>query len=704
MMHPCLCRGRAWFFAGATLLLVQTACQPKRPHVLVARPEGPAAASAPTATGAQETAARSMAGQAQQAETQGDKGQAEKLRDTVTRDYPATLAAAEMFEARATAAMAAGKTAEAALMYEHLLFYRPNFARIAPAQNKYAALLLDLRRYEEAEKILARLYDNSPSTDERWRVGSLLATAHRDAGHVDAAVRILVTLHNLPGLDAEARKSASDRTTQMVASDLNLQEAQRLWDGGAKDPAWDFFRPMLGFKLAKIYYHVGEFGRAESLLTYLTELPSKDPYADAARTFLARLQARFEVDAKVVGVVLPLSGRFSQYGERSLRAIELGLGGAHSPVKLVVKDSQGEPTVAAAAVESLVLQSHAIAVIGPMFSTEALAAALKAEELSVPLIALSHREGLPEVGPYIFRTALTIQAQAQALAKVAFEKLGFHRFALMYPKSRYGLDFINAFWDEVDRRKGEIRGVEAYEPDQTTFREPVRRLVGRWRLNSRPDFREALEALKEQKLPPMRLRAEIEKLDKTFPPVVDFDAIIIPDSGREIGLIAPALAFEDIVLTHDSKALERIRRATKQADVHPVTLMGASTWNNSQTIDSCENYCEDAVFVDAYFPNSTDPRVRDFVTGFRQAYNGADPYLSEAQAFDTAGLIKEVLRLQKPVNRKAMRDALQNSPPYAGITGKMTFDNNGDATKDLFVLTIKAHTIRLYDNTHSPAG
>jgi ABC-type branched-subunit amino acid transport system substrate-binding protein len=353
------------------------------------------------------------------------------------------------------------------------------------------------------------------------------------------------------------------------------------------------------------------------------------------------------------------------------------------------------------ALEDLVIQEHAIAVVGPLFSNEALGAALKAEELSVPLITLSHREGLPEIGPYVFRAALTVEGQAKELARVAFDQLGMTRFALLYPRNGYGLDFVKAFWDEVDRRKGEVRGAESYEIDQTTFTEPIKRLVGRWYWSARQDYKDALLELKAKKLPPHRVQAEEERIEKRLPPLVDFDAIVIPASGKDIGLIAPALAFEDVVTTRDPKELDKIKKATSNTKVTPVTLLGASTWNNPKTVQACEQYCENAVFVDAYFPDSPEPRVRDFVTGFRDA-TGAEPQLSEAQAFDAAALLRRVLDDKRPTDRAALRDALENVTSFAGVTGKLAFDKDGEAKKELFVLTIQDGAIKKWEPPPSP--
>ena len=324
--------------------------------------------------------------------------------------------------------------------------------------------------------------------------------------------------------------------------------------------------------------------------------------------------------------------------------------------------------------------------------------------MSVPLVALSHREGLPQIGPYVFRTALTVDAQARELARVAFEELGMTRFALLYPNNSYGLDFVSAFWDEVDRRKGEIRGAEMYENDATTFTEPVKRLVGRWYWLARQDYKETLAALRTKKLPPHRLQAEIERAVKRLPPLVDFDAVVIPESSQKIGLVTPALAVEDIVTTRDPKELETIKKATGNPHVHPVTLLGASTWNSPQTPQSCERYCEGAVFVDAFYPDSPDPKVRNFVAAFREA-TGVDPHPREAEAFDTAGMLRRLITERKPTDRAALRAELERMGGFDGVTGRMRFDAHGDAQKSLFMLTIQEGTIRRFEKmAEAPQG
>ncbi|MBI3178919.1 MAG: penicillin-binding protein activator [Deltaproteobacteria bacterium] len=482
---------------------------------------------------------------------------------------------------------------------------------------------------------------------------------------------------------------------------MSFKEADDLWDDIDGDQDSVFLQAPLAFKLAKIYYHTRDFDRSEKMLKAVSTRFAGTPYGEQARDLLRRLIEINTVEPNKIGVVLPLSGRYQQYGARALDALKLAFAG-DSNLQLVVKDSAGDPPAASRAVEELVLFDHVIVVIGPLFSTEAWAAALKAEELSVPLVSLSHREGLPELGPWVFRSALTVKAQALALAAIAFEEMGMRRFALLYPRSQYGREFAEVFWDEVERRKGEIRGVESYDHDQTTFQEPVRKLVGRYYWMAREDYREAVRLLRTQKLPPHRFQMALEKIEKSLAPIIDFDAVVIPDSGRNLGLIAPALAVEDVVLTRDAKEIDKIKKATGRKEVHPVTLLGGSTWNTMQTVESCERYCENAVFVDGYYADSPDTRVRDFVTGFRDK-TGAEPNLSEAQAFDAGGLVRRVLTQSRATDRKAFREALAALKGYEGVTGWIRFDTLGDTLKKLLVLTIQEGVIRLWQPDAVPA-
>ena len=681
-------------------------CKPSRPPIpTIKSPDGTPLKPPPAPPKAEEAEAIKLAGEADALEGQGDVTGAALKRDRLVQDYPGTGAGATELERRATANKSAGKVQEAIDLYERLLFHRPDAQEDLQIRESYAELLLKMERVEDAAIMLEPVYRKTKDEKTRMRVGPWLAQSYTKIGQHLSSLHIYVAMAEEKMRPPEQRERARESAREIVAGRLSFQDAKKVWPEVEGDEDWDFLHPALAFKLAKIYYHTREYDESESMLNLVAGRHGNSEYGAPARGFLERLRARFQVEARSIGVLLPLSGKYQQYGNRSLAAIKLAFDG-NSPFKLVVKNTAGDPIQTAAALEELVLKDHVIAVIGPLFSRSAHAAALKAEELSVPLLTLSHRDDLPEIGPYVFRTALTVRAQAEALATTAMDNLGLKRFAILHPRSSYGTDFAQGFWDAIDARKGEVRGIESYEHDETTFRNPVRKLVGRWYMLSRPEYAKQRGECKKKKLSPHRERRCMEDAEKSLAPEVDFDAIVIPDSARNIGLIAPALAFEDIVLTHDSEKIETIEKSTGRTGLRPVTLLGGSTWNTTQTLESCERYCERAVFVDGYFPDNPDPKVRSFAAAFREV-TGVDPLLSEAQAYDTAGLLKTVMSGQTTspsgqiqLDRKGLRKLLADLPSYEGVTGSHRFDNQGDVIKALHTLTIRDRSIQLW----SPEG
>ncbi|OGQ91304.1 MAG: hypothetical protein A2289_09745 [Deltaproteobacteria bacterium RIFOXYA12_FULL_58_15] len=689
-------------FALVVLLaaLGVTGCRPKPPVVAPKAPDGTVLESPDPPDPEQEQAALALE---KEAEAEQNPAEAQKKRDLLIALYPSTAAGARELLVRARAAETDGDTGRAVKLYETLLFHRPTIDGANTIREAYANLLLHAERFDDAVNVLRFLFNSAEEAKDQQRIGVGLARALDGAGKSKEAAETYVDLHGVAGISDKLRREIEERVFQLVTSSLGFQEAQTLWESVESKSSWEFVLPALAYKLAKIYYHTRNYDRSEKMLRLVSTRFSSSTYGPLARDFLTRLRARFKVEPLSVGVLLPLSGSYQQYGTRSLAAIQLALGKS-SGINLIVKDTAGDPTVAAKAVEALVLDNNVIAIIGPLFSNESLSASLKAEELSVPIIALSHRQGLPEIGSWVFRTALTVEAQAKALAEVSFEDLGYTRFAMLYPRSRYGTEFVNAFWAEVDGRKGEIRAAESYEPSQTNFSEPIRKLVGRYYTNSRWDYRDQLAKLRQQNLPSHIFQRKLEEIMADLPPIVDFDAIVIPDSGRNIGLIAPAVKVQDIILTRDPRMLERIRKAMGRKNVEPITLLGASTWNTQATVENCEKDCESSIFVDAYYPDSTDIKVRDFVSTFTET-TGAAPNLTEAQSFDTAAMLKWVMSSKKPTDRSQLRASLLKMGSFEGVTGRMSFNDVGEVQKKLITLTIVDGAIRQWEKPEAkPEG
>ena len=532
-----IARSRGVFAAAATLALV--ACHSKPPTPVLRSEDGQQIARPDAPSEEEEALAQKLLADAKRLESARKLKEADVKRETVLGRYPATKAAATEYFRRAQHAQAKGRKADALAEYEKLLFYRPDFPKIGEARQEYAALLYEAGRYQDAANMAKAVYRDAKTDEQKARVAPIVARSLDRAGETREALEIYVALSHNPKAGPTVQRLATKNALGIAQTRVSFEDQQDLWNDVRNDNQWKALQPTIAFRLAKVYYHVRDYERSQRMLQEVVSRYGESPYAQSATEFLVRLQNRFKVDTKKIGVALPLSGKYKQFGQRALAAIELAMAN-QSGLRLVVRDTQHAAPAAAKAVEELVLDEHVVCIIGPLFSEESTAAALKAEELSIPILTLSVRAELTDIGDHIFQTGLTIEAQAQALARLAHKALDMKQFAILHPNTRYGKVFANAFWDATLELGGEVRGIETYEHDQTTFTTPVRRLVGRHYKYARDDYRKKLSELRASDLPSHRKRAILEKFQKGLPPIVDFDAIVVPDSGRSIGLIVPA--------------------------------------------------------------------------------------------------------------------------------------------------------------------
>lgn len=364
------------------------------------------------------------------------------------------------------------------------------------------------------------------------------------------------------------------------------------------------------------------------------------------------------VDRYAIGCVLPLSGRYAAAGNKALDAIVLASGLfdpiVKTPIKLIIEDSQSRPETARAAVAKLALQDGVICILGPLGADESLDAAREAQRLKVPIITLTQREGITDIGNYVFRSYLTNRVEIVSLVKYAIQEMALSRFAVLYPDDDYGREMEKLFREEVLRRKGEILKIIPYQTTETDFADEIKSIS---------DLKQSSPAVKGGESP--------EDEDR---PDMGFDALFIPDSPARISMIVPQLAFHN---------------------VRGVKLLGTSTWDTPDILKAGSDLLEDAIFVDAFSPNSYYPEVNDFTDIYYTNYS-REPGAAEALAYDAAGIIVKIIREDGIKTRDQFRENLLNVRNYRGVTGKTSFSGGRDARKDVFVLTIKdGHIIQI---------
>lgn len=447
----------------------------------------------------------------------------------------------------------------------------------------------------------------------------------------------------------------------------------------------------------------GRFGDGVSVFQqFINQYPDHPMVSDAQRE-MERFAAEAFFEGRTIGVVLPLSGKYKAFGQRALQGIELAVYQAdirwgkdnQPPFKLLVRDSESDPQSAGKAVEDLAGKQVA-AIIGPMIGDiEPLEAA---QSLGVPIIALSQRSGVTETGPFVFRNFLTPAMQVSALVEHAVINLGCRRFAVLFPEESYGETFLHLFWDEVIAKGGWIAGAESYNPEHTDFSEPIKRLVGLYYelpddLKTQIPTREQTESLVralmfsdglffEKKLPdlprfvPGGAGLKIPWADAVYQepaddedepePVVDFDAVFIPDSPEKAGLIIPQLRYYDI---------------------NNVYLLGTNLWHSPRMLKIAGRQIRKAVIAEGFFADSKRPMVADFVSDFSDVY-GQKPGFIEAAGYDSAMLVCRQLAENNIKSRPALRQALVEMPVFEGVTGATRFLPTGEAKKDIYLLDV----------------
>ena len=386
-----------------------------------------------------------------------------------------------------------------------------------------------------------------------------------------------------------------------------------------------------------------------------------------------------------VGVLLPLSGPYEKFGYRALKGVELAMSqfsaqGDNPPINISVKDTGADPDKTVTALEEL-YEEQVAAVLGPIVTSGI--AAREAQRMGIPIITLTQKDDIPEIGDKVFRNFITPKMQVQALTSFMVETLGLYRFAILYPEENYGLTFMNLFWDELIELGGQVVGVEAYKPKQTDFSDPIKKLVGLYyeipedlkiEKEITEDWEQQLtDAQFDESLPDEGADdqpegdQDTEEEEEEPDPIVDFDAVFIPDSPGLVGLIVPQLAYFDI------------------KDVY---LLGTNLWHSDALIRIASEYVQGAVMPDGFFAGSRSPAVQSFVSIFEETY-AEKPDFIEAVVFDSAMILFHAVSSPHVRYRNEIRDELLNLDNFPGITGITRFDENGEVQKKLHLLRIK---------------
>lgn len=171
-----------------------------------------------------------------------------------------------------------------------------------------------------------------------------------------------------------------------------------------------------------------------------------------------------------IGVVLPLSGPISDYGNDCLAGMKMATE-EDKVCSLIVEDNQGDKLKTIEAIRKLISQ-RVVLIVGPIIPENALAVAYLVDSLNIPLILPATTYQLvTKVSNLVFRLCYTDKFQAKVMAEFAYLGLGKKRFALFIDNgSIYSIELADAFRKEIEELGGLIVATQTYISEETDFR------------------------------------------------------------------------------------------------------------------------------------------------------------------------------------------------------------------------------------------
>ncbi len=183
-------------------------------------------------------------------------------------------------------------------------------------------------------------------------------------------------------------------------------------------------------------------------------------------------------DTYTIGFIGPLTGDNANYGIRCSNAARLAIdeinaaGGIDGKqLALIAENSLGTVDGAIAAYEKLVYSDNVCAIIGPVFTSPALAVAQRCYEDGIVMISPSatHKD-VTSVGDYVYRTVPSDSLQSEVAAHYFYEVLGYRNIACLYAMNDYSQGLATGVEEIFTELGGTVSAMETCMVGDKDFR------------------------------------------------------------------------------------------------------------------------------------------------------------------------------------------------------------------------------------------
>ena len=307
-------------------------------------------------------------------------------------------------------------------------------------------ILLAAGLFDESVATLKRVDENSLTTAEQAALLTALAQGSAGRGELFPALWFVHRALQV-AVEPEQETKAFGLATELLAAEETAPQLSEI--------AFMFAGKPIGAAAAVLQVErtlaSGDEALARARIAQIDIGLIPGPFRKPAITLYTELTGENWLQ-RSVGVILPLSGKYSVYGDFVRRGMELALDAAvnQTGVRFLFYDGGADPGKSREAVRSLVRGEKVVAVTGAITGAAAEAIAEQSQSERVPLLTLSQRDGLPETGSFVFRNALTARQQAETLARYAVLNQGLTSFGVLYPENRLGQNMAELFTEEVE--------------------------------------------------------------------------------------------------------------------------------------------------------------------------------------------------------------------------------------------------------------
>ncbi len=346
-----------------------------------------------------------------------------------------------------------------------------------------------------------------------------------------------------------------------------------------------------------------------------------------------------------IGLNVPMTGDIPKVGEGSKYAAEMWLediqkaggievGGTKYAVELIIDDNESKAESAVKANTKLITQDDVLIIVGPQSSKQAIPAGDVANNYETPMITpWSTNPAATADRPYVFRGCFLDPFQGPVLADFITDEFHFTKAAVLYDvASDYpkGLsEFFKKSWEEK-HGAGSVVAYESFTTRDTDFSSQLTKII--------------------------RSGAEV-----LFTPQYYNEVALIVRQAKDLGWKGP--------------------------------IVGSDSWGSAETVELCGEACYGQFFSTHYAAAGAKGATKAFIDRYKKKY-GYVPDDVAALTWDSLGLAQAAIegagkitgKIKK--DRKAVRDALAKVKDFKGITGDMTFTEQGDPKKCAIIVKI----------------